>query len=882
MKKLRRAVKKHIFLNICVIALFVLFMGSCFNNAPPNNTTTVSKGTGFVRFNLGIAGGTILPQAPVFDAFDITFAPATGSAISKTGLSDHTQEFEIPVGTYAVAFSGYVSGIPTPVATGSVSGVAVTENSTSTVDIMLQFTVTAGEGTLTYTISAPGKTLSTATLTMENGNAPLIEIDILEAGLSGNRGGIPSGSYAATVTLITDDEIAARSEIVHIYPGQAATLSWVFDADSFSAREPINPPALFDVWLIGASATWNMQPPSLPPDPYKMTPEYENGAFTGVFTWTGNLIITPSDGNKYEGVSFISNRTGSVGWSGADWFVSTESTLANRTVQNKGGQQSFNVADNTSQAPMFRIAAAGNYTITLDTEGMTAIFVKNDYEGQAAKGKYGNYYEIFVGSFYDSDSNGMGDLNGIIQKLDYLNDGSPNSDTSLHIDGIWLMPINPSPSYHKYDVTDYKAIDSNYGTMANFENLITACKQRGIGVIIDLVVNHSSTAHPWFIAARSGSATYQAYYNVANTQLNNRYYSLGSTGKWYEAVFWDQMPDLNYDNPAVKAEMESIIDFWIGKGVAGFRLDAVQHVYETAPGQGHTAKNVEWLKWFTDYCKSKKADVYIVGEVANNDSTVQAYYASGIPLNFNFGASDNNIVRNLRTNNPQAASNFSTFVVNYNAAIRTSNSGAIDAPFLTNHDQNRLATKITGGNTMLKMAASMLLFMPGNPFIYYGDELGMTGQLEGQKDENVRGPMIWSRSNTTGKTNGPTGNNQPYWNASSVEEQLPNADSILRFYIDALKLKNRYPSIHWGTPSMFGTSTASIAMYRINGTYTGEKDLVIVHNTSGTSQSVTVSGAAVLGGTLTATGASAVKPSLAGAALTMPAYSSAVVELANN
>jgi len=590
-------------------------------------------------------------------------------------------------------------------------------------------------------------------------------------------------------------------------------------------------------------------------------------------TVTGITVI-PATANVIRGgnATFTANVAGSnnppqtVTWS----IVETDKKAA--TTITAGGV--LTVAVDEAAEKTLTIRANSTLTGYTAVYGDATVTVKDATvpSNQNPKEMYGNYYEIFVGSFYDSNNNGMGDLSGIIQKLDYLNDNNPDSNTSLHINGIWLMPINPSPSYHKYDVSDYMAIDPAYGTMQDFEDLIAACNQRGIRVIIDLVVNHSSTAHPWFQAARSGNAEYQAYYNVVDTKISNTYYALGSTGKFYEAAFWDQMPDLNYDNPALKTEFEHIVDFWIGKGVAGFRLDAVMHIYH------EREKNLEWIRWFTDYCRSKKSDVYIVGEVwpPGSEQVIPLYYEpGGIPSNFNFPAAQNYIPTYVRYT---PANNFANFVVTWNARIKEKNSAAIDAPFLTNHDIDRFATIIGADSVKLKMAVSMLLFMPGNPFIYYGEELGMTGDLP--RDENVRGPMVWSKSNTTGKTNGPSEHDKPYWNDSSVEEQLADSNSILRFYIDALKLKNRYPSIHWGTPSTLSTTEQdSIAAYKINSEDQGsEKYLAIVHNLSNNSRTVTVSGATALGGTLTATGAAAAKPSLAGATLTMPAYTTAVVE----
>jgi glycosidase len=487
------------------------------------------------------------------------------------------------------------------------------------------------------------------------------------------------------------------------------------------------------------------------------------------------------------------------------------------------------------------------------------------------KGMYGNYYEIFVGSFYDSDGDGMGDIRGIIEKLDYLNDGNPNSTTSLGIDGIWLMPIHPSPTYHKYDVVDYKAIDPAYGTLQDFKDLIAECEKRGIRVIIDLVVNHTSNIHPWFEEARRGNSTYMNYYNVSRTRHDRSWYALGNTGRFYEAVFWNRMPDLNWDSRAVKREFMEIIDFWLDLGVAGFRLDAVKHIYER-----NTQKNIEWLRWFTNYCKSRKADVYIVAEVWDSERLIAQYYESGVPSNFNFRAQSRELPHTARNNTP--AEDFAHYVVNWNNTIKSINKSAIDAPFLTNHDINRFAT-ILGenvNNIRLKKGASLLLFMPGNPFIYYGEELGMTGRLP--KDENVRGPMIWSRRNRTGQTTGPLGNDQPYWDASSVEEQLADANSILRYYIEAIRLKNRYPQIHWGDLSVI-TTTASdaIAAYRIT-CQRGNNDIAVVHNLSNSNHTVTITGASAVGGTLTASSATAPRPTLSGNSLTMPAFTTAIVE----
>jgi glycosidase len=180
------------------------------------------------------------------------------------------------------------------------------------------------------------------------------------------------------------------------------------------------------------------------------------------------------------------------------------------------------------------------------------------------------FYEIFVRSFYDSDCDGVGDIQGIIEKLDYLNDGDPNTSSDLGITGIWLMPINPSPSYHGYDVTDYYNINPDYGSMEDFEQLLEEAHARGIRVIIDLVVNHSSSKHPWFVDSMSPGSEYRDWYLWQDELPGINWHS--SENGYYYALFWSEMPDFNYQNPEMVAEMNAIANFWVGDvGVDGFR-----------------------------------------------------------------------------------------------------------------------------------------------------------------------------------------------------------------------------------------------------------------------------------------------------------------------
>ena len=271
----------------------------------------------------------------------------------------------------------------------------------------------------------------------------------------------------------------------------------------------------------------------------------------------------------------------------------------------------------------------------------------NTAEENVIDDNYRTYYEVFVYSFYDSDGDGIGDLKGLTENLDYINDGDPTTDTDLGCNGIWLMPVMPSTTYHKYDVTDYEAIDPEYGTMDDFTTLVDECHKRGINVIIDFVMNHTSSQHEWFQTAYkyiqslpegaepdASECPYVDYYNFSKEKLGG-YYPVEGTDWYYEGQFWSEMPDLNWDNEMLKTEFEQIVQFWLDLGVDGFRLDAVKEFYS-----GADDKNIAVLTWFNDMVKSKKEDAYLVGEAWNDYSVYAKYYQSGMDSFFDFTFAD--------------------------------------------------------------------------------------------------------------------------------------------------------------------------------------------------------------------------------------------------
>lgn len=432
--------------------------------------------------------------------------------------------------------------------------------------------------------------------------------------------------------------------------------------------------------------------------------------------------------------------------------------------------------------------------------------------------KYRTTYEIFVYSFYDSDGDGIGDLNGVTRKLDYINDGDDTTDTDLGCNEIWLMPISPSTTYHKYDVTDYKDIDPEYGTLEDFDNLVSECHKRGIIVIIDTVFNHSSSQHPWFIEATdylkdhpgpefltdtandgtsdSSTALAQAisecpsleYYNFSNEKQQG-YEPVAGTDYFYEARFWSEMPDLNLDSEALRQELSDITHFWTDRGVDGFRLDATTYYY-TSQDQ----KNIEFLKWLKDDNK----DAYFVGEAWVNAATYQKYYESGIDsfFNFDFAGSEGIIASTVRSTSP--ASRFGESLEKSEKAISGTYDTAIDAPFYTNHDMARSAGYYTGsgGEDKIKLAYGLSLIMSGNSFIYYGEELGMKGS---GKDENKRAPMYWTASEGEGMCKGPKAMDYFKMKYPALDEQTTDPSSIYNYFKNAIRLRNTFPVVARGT-----------------------------------------------------------------------------------
>jgi len=244
-------------------------------------------------------------------------------------------------------------------------------------------------------------------------------------------------------------------------------------------------------------------------------------------------------------------------------------------------------------------------------------------------------YEIFVRSFFDSDGDGIGDLNGLTQKLDYVNDGNPRSTRSLGAKCIWLMPVDASPSYHGYDVKNYYRVNPEYGTAADFKRLVAEAHRRGIRVLVDLVLNHASNEHPYFKEALHDPASpHRSWFRFAPSAPAERgpwgqqvWHKSPERDEYYYGIFYSGMPDLNYANPAVRAEAARVGRFWLTEmGVDGFRLDAVPYLVEENGAVANTAGTHAVLRDFAASVRRTAPGAFTVGEVWDSIGTMLPYY----------------------------------------------------------------------------------------------------------------------------------------------------------------------------------------------------------------------------------------------------------------
>jgi len=414
------------------------------------------------------------------------------------------------------------------------------------------------------------------------------------------------------------------------------------------------------------------------------------------------------------------------------------------------------------------------------------------------------FYEIFVRSFNDSDGDGIGDFNGITAKLDYLQD--------LGIRGIWLMPINPSPSYHGYDVTDYYAVNPQYGTMDDFKNLLAEAHKRDIKIIIDLVLNHTSSKNPWFQQSLEPGSEYYDWYKWSDSDpgtqgpWGSKAWYKASNGKYYYAIFWEGMPDLNYDTPAVRDEAKKITAFWLQDvGIDGFRLDAIRYLAEDTQLQDSKATHAFLDEWGT-YYREINPQAFTVGEVWTDNNNVKPYLNTNTELTsaFNFDLAFALVKSLNESNNSTLRFTLQTTVRDF-PEMDNSN-------FITNHDMPRIMNQFGADQIdRNKVAASVLMTAPGIPFIYYGEEIGMSGP---KPDELIRTPMQWTNEKGAGFTTGtpwePVNSDYPIVN---VAAQAGKPDSLFEHYRTLIQLRNDHPSLRVGKTYVAESNSKKVVAY---------------------------------------------------------------------
>jgi alpha-amylase len=453
------------------------------------------------------------------------------------------------------------------------------------------------------------------------------------------------------------------------------------------------------------------------------------------------------------------------------------------------------------------------------------------------------FYEVFVRSYQDSNGDGRGDIPGLISRLDYLNDGDPSTTTDLGVDALWLMPVFASPSYHGYDVTDYERLHPDYGTNEDFERLCAEAHRRGMRVILDLVINHTSSQHPWFVdSASSPQSAKRDWYMWSDRDQGWTppwdIYAKGSTwhelnGAYYYGVFWGGMPDLNLRTPAVREEVKRIASFWLGKGADGFRLDAARYLIETGSGvlgQADTAETHAFWKEFAAYVRSVKPDAVLVGEAWTVTPTIATYYGSTarvpggdeLPLNFNFPLADEILGAAKSSDGNGLALKLAEMRSRYPA-------GVADAPFLTNHDQVRVATQLSGNKAQQSTAAALLLTLQGSPFLYYGEEVGMANGTT-HNDEAKRTPMAWDASATGGFTSGsPWFSFSPGHEGANVAAQTKDAGSLLSRYRSLIHARHASDALSRGGLRLLTSTQGRSPTVAFLRTY-GNERVLVVHN----------------------------------------------------
>ncbi|MFL5581264.1 MAG: alpha-amylase family glycosyl hydrolase [Gemmatimonadaceae bacterium] len=438
-------------------------------------------------------------------------------------------------------------------------------------------------------------------------------------------------------------------------------------------------------------------------------------------------------------------------------------------------------------------------------------------------------YEVFVRSFQDSNGDGIGDLNGLTSRLDYINDGDSLVARDLGARCIWLMPVAESPSYHGYDATNYYKVEPDYGTNDDFRRMVAEAHRRGIRVLVDMVLNHASSDHPYFRAALSDTASpYRSWFRFSPTKPDEKgpwgqevWHKSPLRDEWYYGIFWSGMPDLNYETPAVREEARKVARFWLDSmGVDGFRLDAVPYLVEEGTRLAGTPGTHEVLREYGQYVHSVRPDAFTVGEVWDSVGAMLPYYPNELDSYFAFEVADR-IVEAVRSGSARG-------LLAPTLRLQREVPHQRWSPFVRNHDQTRTRTELGGDMRRARLAAILLLTQPGIPFVYYGEEIGMTGD---KPDERLRTPMQWGPDSLGGFTTGRAWEAaQPDSQSVTVWAQTRDGSSLLSLYQQLIHLRAVYPELGSGTLVPVAASEGAVAAYLRRS---GDNAVLVVVNLGG-------------------------------------------------
>lgn len=464
------------------------------------------------------------------------------------------------------------------------------------------------------------------------------------------------------------------------------------------------------------------------------------------------------------------------------------------------------------------------------------VIAEPDYDFLTLFPNHRNYYQILVRSFADGTGDGIGDLIGLREALPFLAD--------FGVEGIWLMPIHPSPSYHGYNVTDFWQIHPDYGTREDFAALMREAERLNIDVILDFVINHTSRSHRWFQKFLAGIEPYDQYYlriDGDDPRARRRgswgqriWHPIGD-GTYYFGYFGGSMPDVNWSNPFLRKEMINAALFWLEQGVSGFRLDAALHLlseHEVELGEPALEKTLYWLAYFESRLEEVSPHPFTIGEIWRGFDIYNQFFNSMTSVHhFEFG---HHVHYAIRTgHNPY----YATTLERWHRQAQIMDDVVIEGPFLRNHDQTRLASEDLSPE-QLRLAAEMLLTAPGSPFIYYGEELGMRGVSSRRGpcwDCTLRLPFLWGDER------------QPTWtydafgvadtfntDVSSMLNQRQHPDSLWNTYRSLLHARQAHPALRLGSLRAFEGNRGNMqGFYRVFEHGTFREVLLVLHNLSG-------------------------------------------------